>query len=314
MTVEYNLFDPERRRQRRGHPAGAASDVPGFGSAARSLLRRPARGHPRGRAPTPQPSRRHRSAPSRTTRARRISCSSVNPTRRCTRRSASCLPRSFDPRGSARWSPSSTRPAASSSRRSPRRNRRTSSGELARPLPEIVVGHLTGVPEEDRHLLHEYSDQVVASIQHHDPDVQQASRQKVAAFDAHLLDVIRARRTATDRPDDAMTAMVEYRDEAGRPLPDEKILLHLSKDLITGGIDTTTHMVGNLFHDLLTTPGAYERVRDERSLVPHAVEESLRHRPGGERAVPPASRRHRDRRGAYPGRLDRRARLRRRKS
>jgi cytochrome P450 len=57
------------------------------------------------------------------------------------------------------------------------------------------------------------------------------------------------------------------------------VLLHLSKDLITGGIDTTTHLVGNMFYGLLSTPGAYERVRDDRSLVPTAVEESLRHIP-----------------------------------
>ena len=57
------------------------------------------------------------------------------------------------------------------------------------------------------------------------------------------------------------------------------MLLHLSKDLITGGIDTTTHLVGNLFYDILTTPGTYERLRDDRSLVPIAVEECLRHRP-----------------------------------
>lgn len=151
--------------------------------------------------------------------------------------------------------------------------------DLARPLPEIVVGHLTGVPEEDRHLLHDYSDLVVTMVQHHDPQVQKEARAKVEEFDAHLLDVIRARRSAGDRPDDAMTALVDYRDDDGEPLSDEKILLHLSKDLITGGIDTTTHLVGNLFYDLLTTPGAYERVRDDRSLVPHAVEESLRHRP-----------------------------------
>jgi cytochrome P450 len=38
-------------------------------------------------------------------------------------------------------------------------------------------------------------------------------------------------------------------------------------------------MVGNLFFDLLSTPGAYERVRGDRSLVPIAVEECLRRRP-----------------------------------
>ena len=151
--------------------------------------------------------------------------------------------------------------------------------DIARPLPEIVVGHLTGVPQEDRHLLHDYSDDVVAMIQHHDPAVQADCRSRVEQFDAHLLDVIRERLQASERPDDAMTALVDYLDENGRPLANEKILLHLSKDVITGGIDTTTHLVGNLFYDLLTTPGAYERVRDDRALVPHAVEESLRHRP-----------------------------------
>ena len=57
------------------------------------------------------------------------------------------------------------------------------------------------------------------------------------------------------------------------------MLLHLTKDLVTGGIDTTTHLVGNLFYDILSTPGTYERLRDDRSLVPIAVEECLRHRP-----------------------------------
>ena len=76
-----------------------------------------------------------------------------------------------------------------------------------------------------------------------------------------------------------MTVLVQARDDNGRELSDEKVLLHLSKDLITGGIDTTTHLVGNLFWDLLSTDGAYARVRDDRSLVPQAIEESLRHQP-----------------------------------
>jgi len=151
--------------------------------------------------------------------------------------------------------------------------------DLGRPLPAAVIGELTGVPEADRHFLHEYSDLVVAAVQEQEPELQQAAIDRVAEFDVYFLEVIRARRQAKDRPDDAMTALIEYRDEDGVGLSDEKVLLHLSKDLITGGIDTTTHLVGNLFYDLLSTPGAYERVRADRSLVPTAVEECLRHRP-----------------------------------
>jgi cytochrome P450 len=150
---------------------------------------------------------------------------------------------------------------------------------LARPLPVQVIGRFLGVPDELRPHLHEYSDDVVAMTQSPEGPDRDAATARVAAVDAALLEAIRSRRRMTDPPDDVMTALVQARTDDGRPLSDEKVLLHLSKDLVTGGIDTTTHLVGNLFWDLLTTDGAYERVRDDRSLVPLAVEESLRHRP-----------------------------------
>lgn len=150
---------------------------------------------------------------------------------------------------------------------------------LARPLPNAVIGTLTGVPEELREHLHAYSDDVVAMTQAPDGPERDAATARVAEFDEKLREVIRDRRRAQSPPDDAMTALLAARDEQGRELSDEKVLLHLSKDLITGGIDTTTHLIGNLFWDLLSTPGAYARVRDDRSLVPLAVEESLRRGP-----------------------------------
>jgi cytochrome P450 len=151
--------------------------------------------------------------------------------------------------------------------------------DLGRPLPAAVIGHLTGVPEADRSFLHEYSDLVVQAVQEQDQELKRRAQEKVDEFDEHFLELIQDRRASGARPDDAMTALIEYRDENGVGLSDEKILLHLTKDLVTGGIDTTTHLVGNLFYDLLTTDGAYRRVREDRRLVPTAVEEALRHRP-----------------------------------
>ena len=66
--------------------------------------------------------------------------------------------------------------------------------ELGRPLPAQVIGELTGVPEEDRHFLHEYSDLVVVAVQEQDPELQQVAIDRVAEFDVHFLDVIRAPR------------------------------------------------------------------------------------------------------------------------
>ena len=159
------------------------------------------------------------------------------------------------------------------------RDRADITSELGRPLPTAVIGALTGVPEELRPQLHKYSDDVVSMTQSPEGAERDAAIARAQEFDRTLLEVIRERRRASSPPDDAMTALVQARDENGRELSDEKVLLHLSKDLITGGIDTTTHLVGNLFWDLLSTDGAYARVRDDRSLVPQAIEESLRHQP-----------------------------------
>ena len=141
--------------------------------------------------------------------------------------------------------------------------------QLGAPLPAIVIGHVAGIPESDRGALRGYSDDYIAM----ETDPNAAARAE--AFDERLREIIAERMAMADRPRDLMTALVEHDDE----LSDEKILTHLSKDVIVGGIETTTHLVGNLFFDLLRTPGAYGRVRDDRSLVPVAVEEALRIRP-----------------------------------
>jgi cytochrome P450 len=49
--------------------------------------------------------------------------------------------------------------------------------------------------------------------------------------------------------------------------------------LMFGGIDTTESMIVNLVLHLLVTPGALDQVRADRSLLPGAIEESLRLEP-----------------------------------
>jgi cytochrome P450 len=121
-----------------------------------------------------------------------------------------------------------------------------------------------------------------------DPDSDAAKAAKAAkarcdAFDDHLRALIAARRAGAedrgggDNGDDMLGALLQCTDEDRNPISDERVLTHLSKDILVGGIETTTHFVANLFHQLLTTPGLYERVAADRTLVPHAVEESLRH-------------------------------------
>jgi cytochrome P450 len=147
--------------------------------------------------------------------------------------------------------------------------------DLAAPMPVAVIGSLSGMPEQYHAQFAAYSE---AFMLRTDADARkvETAQAVVGQFDAAARDVIRQRRASTHRPDDVLTGLIESLDADGKPLSEDKILTHMTKDVIVGGTETTKHLIGNLFYSLCTTPGAYERVRADRSLVPVAVEETLR--------------------------------------
>jgi len=147
--------------------------------------------------------------------------------------------------------------------------------DLGVPLPGAVIGPLTGIPPEWHGQLRQYSDDYMARVGP-DPEVAAAAGARVDAFDEMVRDLIRQRRRDADRPDDLLTGLVECVGSDGAPLSEDKVLVHLTKDVVVGGTETTTHLIGNLFYNLCRTPGAYDRVQRDRSLVPTAVEETLR--------------------------------------
>jgi len=147
--------------------------------------------------------------------------------------------------------------------------------DLGVPLPGEVIGPLTGIPAEYHRQLRQYSDDYMARVDP-DPAVAAAAGARVDEFDAMVRELIRERRASRDRPDDLLTGLVACVDSDGHLLSEDKVLVHLTKDVIVGGTETTTHLIGNLFFNLCHDPALYERVRDDRSLVPAAVEETLR--------------------------------------
>ena len=147
--------------------------------------------------------------------------------------------------------------------------------DLGVPLPGAVIGPITGLPEECHEQFRAYSDAYMLRTDP-DPERVRAAMAFVDDFDAMARDAIRQRRADKVRPDDVLTGLIECVDDDGRPLSENKILVHLTKDMVVGGTETTTHLIGNLFANLLSTPGAYQRVRDDRALVTAAVEETLR--------------------------------------
>lgn len=60
---------------------------------------------------------------------------------------------------------------------------------------------------------------------------------------------------------------------------DTRMVRMILLNLVLGGTATTRDFLGNVLHVLLDDPELYGRVRSDRSLVPIALEESLRHDP-----------------------------------
>jgi len=147
--------------------------------------------------------------------------------------------------------------------------------ELAAPMPAAVIGSLSGMPEQYHAQIMAYTE---AFMLRTDPDERkrEGANAVVAQLDAVARNIIRQRRASNSRPDDVLTGLIESQDADGRPLSEDKILTHMTKDVIVGGTETTKHLIGNVFYNLCGTPGAYERVRADRNLVPVAIEETLR--------------------------------------
>ncbi|MET9022496.1 cytochrome P450 [Actinopolymorpha sp. NPDC004070] len=152
--------------------------------------------------------------------------------------------------------------------------------DLAYPLPVTVIAELLGVPSSDRHLFKQWVDGAFNSSEQFSL-VEPSERQRRAmdqAFEQlhHLTDYLgehAAERRRHPR-EDLLTKLVEAEVD-GERLSDTAVVNFANVLLIAGHI-TTTMLLGNTVLCLDAHPDAAARVRADRSLVPAAIEESLR--------------------------------------
>lgn len=138
------------------------------------------------------------------------------------------------------------------------------------PLPITVIATMLGIPPEDRADFKRWSDDIMINGVY--------GRDGIATlpeFHAYLDEQIEARRTASSPPDDLITKLVHAEVDGAR-LSSREIRTQV-RFLVMAGNETTTNLIGNMIYELLRRPGTWERVRADRSLVPHAVEETLRY-------------------------------------
>ncbi|MEZ5169998.1 MAG: cytochrome P450 [Acidimicrobiia bacterium] len=147
--------------------------------------------------------------------------------------------------------------------------------DLAVPLPSTVITHMLGVPESDREQFHAWTADMVE-----DKATSEGGRRQRAeveeAFDAYIQDQIDQRRAMDEPPEDIISTMMTEELSNGTYLTDQEIVTQVRFALMAGN-ETTTNLTANLLYELIREPERYERVRNDRDLIPIAIEESLRH-------------------------------------
>ncbi|MFE7665257.1 cytochrome P450 [Streptomyces celluloflavus] len=152
--------------------------------------------------------------------------------------------------------------------------------DLAYPLPVIVIAELLGVPSSDRDLFKEWATTFFEStnqfsLTDHSEEQErdfQAQMEQTGVLLAYLREHTAERRRKPRQ--DLLTQLVEAEVD-GERLTDIEAVNFASLLLLAGHI-TTTMLLGNTVLCLDLHPDEAARVRADRSMVPTAIEESLR--------------------------------------
>src|SRR5437868_1197897 len=147
--------------------------------------------------------------------------------------------------------------------------------DLAAPLPAIVTAEMLGVPTSDCDRLKAWSAdfaEVLGNFQHN-PDRASRTLKCVEEMTDYFRNAIREQESTPREGliNSFMTAEID-----GDRLTEEEIIANCIVTMV-GGQETTTNLIGNGVLTLIKNPDETQRLRDDLSLIPSAVEELLRY-------------------------------------
>ena len=148
--------------------------------------------------------------------------------------------------------------------------------EFCRPFPVPVICRILGVNDEDWRLFDEWADIIFSAL---DADIESvigrlgeitnAQRE----LDTYVQNLIKER--VQEPQDDLLTELVQSHYNEDRLSHDE--LSAMVEAILLAGTDTTRNQLGATLAVLADHPDQYRALREDPSLIPAAVEESLRY-------------------------------------
>ncbi len=147
--------------------------------------------------------------------------------------------------------------------------------DFAAQIPVEVIGNLLDVPRDERGPLRAWSLAILSALEPvPSAAVLERGNAAVRDFLAYLRALVAERRTHPGDPEvDVLTRLM---GEYGGERLSETELLHNCIFMLNAGHETTTNLLGNGLHALLTQRSQLERLQREPALINSTVEEMLR--------------------------------------
>src|SRR5215213_7150465 len=148
--------------------------------------------------------------------------------------------------------------------------------DFAAAIPIEVIGNLLDVPEDEREPLRDWSLPILGALEPViGPEAFARGNKAVGDFLSYLEGLVARRRARPGNPDrDVLTRLIQGEDNGERLT--EKELLHNCIFLLNAGHETTTNLIGNGMHALLTHRDQLQRLQADPELLAAAIEELLR--------------------------------------
>ena len=148
---------------------------------------------------------------------------------------------------------------------------------LTFPLPATVVFSFMGVPADDYAQLKAWCGyRAKLAWGRPGPEEQVEHARNMTAYRRYLRELVGVK--DRDRGDDFTSALLAIHDEDPEQLSHEEIASILFS-LSFAGHETTNYLIGNMLRRLLEDPARWDAVLADPTLIPNAIEETLRYDP-----------------------------------
>ncbi|GLW65161.1 cytochrome P450 [Actinomadura rubrobrunea] len=154
-------------------------------------------------------------------------------------------------------------------------------GDVAYPLPVIVIAEMLGIPAADRDLFRHWAELLLSNSENTQVGTLGEAgytgdrAEQLRRMSDYLLEHARERRK---QPRDDLIGRLVAAEVDGERLTDQQII-NFSAFLLLAGHLTTTLLLGNAMLAFGEHPDQVTAVRDDPGLIPAAIEEVLRYRP-----------------------------------